>query len=146
MKARFVTTWMFVALVSLASAAFAQDRRDVRAADDISRAVNRYSRFTIFDDINARIENGIVTLSGKVTMPYKKDDIGRIVAKVDGVREVQNNIDVLPVSSYDENLRYRIARAIYVTASEQRVVIVRIFVKKTQKTPLRELELGRQRA
>jgi len=39
-----------------------------------------------------------------------------------------------------------IGRAIYVTASEQRVVIVRIFVKKTQKTPLRELELGRQRA
>ena len=40
----------------------------------------------------------------------------------------------------------RIARAIYVTASEQRVVIVRIFVKKTQKTPVRELELARQRA
>ena len=39
-----------------------------------------------------------------------------------------------------------IGRAIYVTASEQWVVIVRIFVKKTQKTPLRELELGRQRA
>jgi len=39
-----------------------------------------------------------------------------------------------------------IARAIYVTASGQRVVIVRIFVKKTQKTPLRELELARQRA
>lgn len=39
-----------------------------------------------------------------------------------------------------------IARAIYVTASEQRVVIVRIFVKKTQKTPPRELELARQRA
>jgi hyperosmotically inducible periplasmic protein len=113
MKARFVSTWVFVALVSLASAAFAQDRRDVRAADDISRAVNRYSRFTIFDDINTRIENGIVTLSGKVTMPYKKDDIGKIVAKVDGVREVQNNIEVLPVSTYDENLRYRIGRAIY---------------------------------
>jgi len=39
-----------------------------------------------------------------------------------------------------------IARAIYVTASGQRVVIVRIFVKKTQKTPQRELELARQRA
>ena len=39
-----------------------------------------------------------------------------------------------------------IARAIYVTASGQRVVIVRIFVKKTQKTPHRELELARQRA
>lgn|SRR5690554_1058904 len=39
-----------------------------------------------------------------------------------------------------------IARAIYVTASGRRVVIVRIFVKKTQKTPQRELELARQRA
>ena len=39
-----------------------------------------------------------------------------------------------------------IARAIYVTAVGQRVVIVRIFIKKTQKTPRRELELARQRA
>ena len=34
----------------------------------------------------------------------------------------------------------------YVTAAGQRVVIVRIFVKKTQNTPQRELELARQRA
>lgn len=39
-----------------------------------------------------------------------------------------------------------IARAIYVTAVKQRVVIVRAFVKKTQKTPKHELELARQRA
>ena len=39
-----------------------------------------------------------------------------------------------------------IARAVYVTASGQRVVIVRVFIKKTQKTPQRELELARQRA
>jgi phage-related protein len=39
-----------------------------------------------------------------------------------------------------------IARAIYLTATGQRVVIVRIFIKKTQKTPQRELELARQRA
>jgi phage-related protein len=39
-----------------------------------------------------------------------------------------------------------IARAIYVTATGRRLVIVRIFVKKTQKTPQRELELARQRA
>lgn len=38
-----------------------------------------------------------------------------------------------------------IARAIYVTASGPRVVILRLFVKKTQKTPQRELELARQR-
>ena len=39
-----------------------------------------------------------------------------------------------------------ISRAIYVTAAGQRVVIVRAFVKKTQKTPKNELELARQRA
>jgi phage-related protein len=39
-----------------------------------------------------------------------------------------------------------IARAIYVTASGMRVVVVRLFVKKTQRTPRRELQLARQRA
>jgi phage-related protein len=39
-----------------------------------------------------------------------------------------------------------IARAIYVTAIEQRVVVVRVFVKKTQRTPPRELKLARMRA
>lgn len=39
-----------------------------------------------------------------------------------------------------------ISRAIYVTATGRRVVIVRAFVKKIQKTPQRELELARERA
>ena len=39
-----------------------------------------------------------------------------------------------------------ISRAIYVTASGQRIVVVRVFVKKTQKTPNREIELALQRA
>lgn len=39
-----------------------------------------------------------------------------------------------------------ISRAIYITAEGQRVVILRAFIKKTQKTPARELELARQRA
>lgn len=39
-----------------------------------------------------------------------------------------------------------ISRAIYVTAKGKRVVIIRVFVKKAQKTPQRELELARQRA
>ena len=39
-----------------------------------------------------------------------------------------------------------IARAIYVTAHEERVIVVRVFRKKTQKTPKREIELARARA
>jgi phage-related protein len=39
-----------------------------------------------------------------------------------------------------------IARAIYVVAAGRRVVVVRAFIKKTQKTPQSELELARRRA
>jgi phage-related protein len=42
--------------------------------------------------------------------------------------------------------RAGISRAIYVAASGRRIVIVRVFVKKTQKTPQRELVLARDRA
>jgi phage-related protein len=39
-----------------------------------------------------------------------------------------------------------ISRAIYVTAKGRRVVVVRVFVKKTEKTPRSEIELARRRA
>jgi len=55
----------------------------------------------------------VVTLTGKVTMPYKSTDIEKRVAKVDGVRSVRNEITVLPVSQFDDELRYRISRSIY---------------------------------
>jgi phage-related protein len=42
--------------------------------------------------------------------------------------------------------RDRIARALYVTATGKRVVILRVFTKKAQKTPRREIELARRRA
>jgi phage-related protein len=42
--------------------------------------------------------------------------------------------------------RSGISRALYVTASGQRIVIVRVFVKKTEKTPRREIELALARA
>lgn len=100
-------------LATLTSAAFAQDRRDVRLAEDIGRSIISYTRLTIFDDINATVENGMVVLTGKVTMPYKKTDMEKRIAKIDGVHGVRNDISVLPVSRFDDELRYRVSRAIY---------------------------------
>lgn len=90
-----------------------QNPRDHQIFQDVARQVRRYHAFTIFDDVNAGVDAGVVTLTGKVTMPHKRQDIGRVVAAVDGVREVKNAIEVLPVSRFDEQLRYRVARAIY---------------------------------
>jgi len=105
---------LLCALVLLvASAASAQERKDLQVFRDISNQVNRYSQFTIFDNVEASITGGRVVLSGAVTMPFKKDDIERRVRAVEGVVSVENRVEVLPVSQFDDELRFRIARAIY---------------------------------
>ena len=111
MFARVVAVALVV--LSIGAPALAADREDLQIFRDVSRQVLRYPNFTIFDSVNANIDDGIVTLTGKVTMPYKRSDIEQRVAKISGVREVQNRIDVLPVSQFDDDLRLGIARAIY---------------------------------
>jgi hyperosmotically inducible protein len=93
--------------------AAAQDSRDLGIGLQISHQIERYPQFTIFDYVSGTVDNGVVTLTGKVTMPFKKNDIGKSAGEISGVREVLNRIDVLPVSIYDDQLRRRIARAIY---------------------------------
>ena len=55
--------------------AAAQEVHDSQVASEIGRQINRYPQFSIFDDVNGSVENGVVTLTGKVTMPFKKNDI-----------------------------------------------------------------------
>src|SRR2546430_9749430 len=110
---------LILATALAATTAFAGsvDRKDLQVFNDISKSVNRYSYFTIFDDVNANVRDGVVTLTGKVTMPYKRDALEKRVGAIDGVRQVNDKIEVLPVSSFDNELRYRIARSIYGSAN-----------------------------
>ena len=104
---------LLTANVALAGSIGRGERKDFQVAKDIATSVQRYTQFTIFDDVSANVKDGVVTLTGKVTMPFKRDDIEKRVAKIDGVRSVDDQISVLPVSQFDEELRYRIARSIY---------------------------------
>lgn len=102
--------------LALAGAARAEDvveRKDFQIFQGVARQVQQYVNFTVFDSVNASVQDGVVTLTGKVTMPFKVQDLTRRVSRVDGVRKVDNQIQVLPVSRFDEELRLRIARAIY---------------------------------
>ena len=68
----------------------------------------------MFDSIKAEIsEAGVVTLLGKVTMDFKRDDLERRVKGLRGVERVENKIEVLPASKSDDELRVGIANAIY---------------------------------
>jgi hyperosmotically inducible protein len=113
--------WVFAMAMamsaSVVTASSGEPRKNLQIYNDISKAVNRYAYFTIFDDVDVAVKDGVVTLTGKVTMPYKRDEIGKRVAKIDGVSEVHNQIGVLPVSQFDDQLRHRIARSIYGNAN-----------------------------
>jgi hyperosmotically inducible protein len=103
-----------VAVLWLSSAAFAQDeRKDLQVFNDVARSVAGYPRLTVFDDVSASVSHGVVRLTGRVTMPFKADEIEKRVARVPGVRAVRSELQVLPVSIFDDQLRSRIARSIY---------------------------------
>ncbi|HEV3138948.1 MAG TPA: BON domain-containing protein [Vicinamibacterales bacterium] len=99
--------------VAAAASVNVADRKDFQILKDIATSVERYTQFTIFDDVSARVKDGSVTLTGRVTMPYKRDDIERRVSKIDGVVGIRDEITVLPASTFDDELRFKIARSIY---------------------------------
>jgi hyperosmotically inducible protein len=67
----------------------------------------------IFDDISFRVDGATVTLFGEVTKPVLKSDAENAVKHVEGIARVENQIEVLPLSSFDDGIRLRTARAIY---------------------------------
>ena len=80
----------------------------------VQRAIVRYTYFTVFDDVDVDIDrDGSIVLHGHVTSPQKRTDLMHRVMTVDGVDHVQNDLEVLPVSQFDNELRYRVARSIY---------------------------------
>jgi hyperosmotically inducible protein len=69
--------------------------------------------YGVFDDLGFTVNGGSVTLVGQVTQPVLKDDAGRVVKRIEGVTNVVNNIEVLPLSPNDDRIRRGVYRAIY---------------------------------
>lgn len=72
-----------------------------------------YYAYTIFDNIELGTQGNTLVVNGQVTQPYKKGDIGNFLAHIKGVAQLQNNLEVLPLSGFDDTARIQIARAIY---------------------------------
>ena len=69
--------------------------------------------YSVFDDLGFTVNGGTVTLMGEVVTPVVKDDAVAVVKKVEGVTNVVNNIEVLPLSANDDRIRRGVYRAIY---------------------------------
>ena len=96
--------------------------------------------------LNAAVDNEIAALPADmrarlVRLTELIERIGFEALPRNSVKHLEDRLWELRITGRDG-----ISRAIYVTATGRRVVILRVFIKKTQKTPPRELELARQRA
>src|SRR6266852_5616384 len=90
--------------------------------------------YSVFDNLAYKVEGDKVTLYGEVTRPTLKSDAEAVVKSIEGVATVVNNIEVLPLSPMDDQIRRAVYRAIYGEAglsrySIQAVPSIHIIVK-----------------
>src|SRR5579864_1688594 len=69
--------------------------------------------FGVFDNIEYKVEGDTVTLLGSVVRPVLKSDAENVVKHIEGVNHVVNQIDVLPPSPMDDEIRRALFHAIY---------------------------------
>jgi hyperosmotically inducible protein len=91
----------------------AAPQTDAGLAASVAHEIVMYPWYDVWDAVDLQVKDGHVALSGAVNQPFKKRDIERFVAQVPGVAGVSSEIQVLPLSSFDDQLRLRLARAIY---------------------------------
>ena len=89
--------------------------------EDVSRAIQRYPHYRIWDYIDGRIDDGVVSIFGRVTP--ERDKAGELferIAKVRGVQDVQMNVTPLSPSRADDRLRASIGRRLFSSEHFQR--------------------------
>jgi hyperosmotically inducible protein len=123
------------------SAASQKTRKEgtVRAQENIALHVRHelvmLPYYSVFDNLEYRVEGYTVTLSGQVVRPTLKSDAEARVKKIEGVEQVVNRIEVLPASFHDDRIRRATYRAIFGHSSMSRYAIqpvppIHIIVKR----------------
>jgi osmotically-inducible protein OsmY len=86
---------------------------DQSIAEQVAHKLANYINYTVFDNVNVRVLNGVVTLTGDVTWGFKATEMAKVASRVPGVKQVENKIDVLPVSSNDQEIRASLSSRLY---------------------------------
>jgi hyperosmotically inducible protein len=110
-----------------------------RVAREVRHQLLMLPYYNVFDDLSYSVNGYNVTLKGNVTDPTLKKDAERVVKSVEGVENVDNQIEVLPVSTMDDQLRMQLYRAIYGYPPLEKYAMpvikpIRIIVKNGQVT------------
>ncbi len=105
-----------VVAASVAAAAPSEQRSERAAFEQLAKKVRKelvtLPWYGVFDNLEYAIDGSTVTLSGQVVQPSTRKDAERRVKKLQGVERVVNNIEVLPLSGFDDSIRANTYRAI----------------------------------
>ena len=99
----------------LAAAAFGQasSRGTERITKEVRHELVMLPYYGVFDNLAYKVDGATVTLIGQVTRPTLKSDAQNVVKKIEGVEQVNNEIEVLPPSPNDDRIRRAVYRTIY---------------------------------
>src|SRR5215831_6233976 len=125
-KNKRILAWAFaVILAGFAPGVYASSGPKTRATvdDRVRHELAMLPYYNVFDTLSFRVDNGVVTLFGEVTRPVVKDDAVRAVKHVEGVTAVNDQIEVLPLSPFDNQIRRSAYRAIYGFPALQRYAV-----------------------
>ncbi|HWO01514.1 MAG TPA: BON domain-containing protein [Blastocatellia bacterium] len=90
---------------------------DAQTMNKIRKELVTLPYYGVFDNLAYELKGDTVTLYGQVVRPTTRKDAERRVAKIEGVDRVINNIEVLPVSGFDDSIRVRAYRAVFRSGS-----------------------------
>ena len=99
-------------LTIVPAVALAQRAIDPQLSRRVRRELVTLPYYGVFDNLAYSINGGNVTLYGQVVRPTTRSDAERRVKKIAGVTRVVNNIEVLPLSRFDDQIRVATYRSI----------------------------------
>jgi hyperosmotically inducible periplasmic protein len=122
LRSLFVMLLLAVPIVALANSPVARtqekkQRREAKYREKLAKEVRHQlvmlPWYSVFDNLAYKVEGDKVILYGQVTRPTLKSDAEATVKSIEGVSSVVNNIEVLPLSPMDDEIRRAVYRAIY---------------------------------
>src|SRR5512140_225222 len=112
---RMSTSKLLLVVALICAPAFCADtsRGRDRLVREVRHELVMLPYYGVFDNLAYRVDGTTVILLGQVTRPTLKSDAANTVQRIEGVDKVDNQIQVLPLSSVDDHSRLAVYRAIY---------------------------------
>jgi len=105
---------MGLAAVALTAAPMFANNNAPRSLDQqVRHEILMQPYYSVFDNLDYRIEGGTVYLTGSVRMPIVKSDAENAIKRIPGVTAVVDQVQVQPLSMFDNRIRAQEFRAVF---------------------------------